>query len=122
MQTWPIGHDINVHAFALCAIIVDDIGSVIQRKIHDRRIILIDLNDHAMSLCRMKGVCRLMCLDMTCKACRYKGCRHKSCDRQSPEPGTHKTLLFNRNYLMTKEIRETSLKSIDFYSWHSDGL
>src|ERR1700682_2903235 len=48
-----LGDDVHIHILTLGAIIIDDVRGVIQREVHDRWIILIDLNDQAMCLWRL---------------------------------------------------------------------
>src|ERR1700682_6459792 len=48
-----IGDDVHIYILTLGAIIIDDVRGVIQREVHDRWIILIDLNDQAMCLWRL---------------------------------------------------------------------
>jgi hypothetical protein len=45
MQAGAIGDDIHIYVLTLGAVIFDHVRGVIQREVHDRWIILIDLNN-----------------------------------------------------------------------------
>ena len=58
MQAGAIGDDIDFHVLVHDAIMFDHIGSVVQRKVHDLRIVLVDLDGNAMRLAVGSGTCR----------------------------------------------------------------
>ena len=43
-KTRPVGNDLDLHALPLRLVHIQDIRNVVQRLVHDRRIVLVDLN------------------------------------------------------------------------------
>jgi len=83
MQAGAIGNDIDVHILAFCAIIFEDVSGVIQREVHDRGIILIDLNGNAV---RFRDTMRFR---VACKTRRDKRHRYKSHEHQMTKKLSH---------------------------------
>lgn len=57
MQAGAIGDDIDFQVLVHDPIMFDHIGSVVQRKVHDLRIVLVDLDGNAMRLAVGSGTC-----------------------------------------------------------------
>ena len=67
VEPGAVGHEIDVNVLALVAVIFDDVGDIVECQIHDRRVVLVDLDRDPMHLAvggepslseRQRGECR----------------------------------------------------------------
>ena len=90
VQARAIGHDIDLYGLAFFQIMFEDVRRVIQREIHDCRIILIDLNRNPMHLC---DTFRRFCIAR--KTRRDQRHRHQGRDRQQTKKAAHQDAPLN---------------------------